>query len=195
MEQQEPTVERELKFRSVDHSELRSRLENLEAEQQNPSALEENWIFDQEGSVLAASGQILRLRMDRRGARLTFKGPASFEGSVKVRVEHETGVADGEALRKILESLGYQGVRSYQKYREEWRLGSVTIALDHTPIGDFAEVEGEACETVARRLGLDPEQIERRTYLRLYEDHLKEHPEAPADMVFPEKRVREEHED
>jgi len=167
----------------------------LEAEIQGSSALEENWIFDRDGD-LSRSGSILRLRRDRRGARLTFKGPASFEGSVKVRVEHETSVGDAETGRRILHALGYSCERTYQKYREEWRLGSVTICLDHTPIGDFAEIEGEGCETVSRRLGLETGQIERRNYLRLYSDYLKDHPDAPPDMVFPEKpSSREKRED
>lgn len=191
MDNHGPAVERELKFAAVDHNELRSRLENLEAELQGGSALEENWIFDRDGA-LARSGSILRLRRDRHGARVTFKGPPSFDGSVKVRVEHETSVGDHGALRRILEALGYTCERSYQKYREEWRLGSVSICLDHTPIGDFAEIEGEGCETVSRRLGLDAGQMERRNYLRLYEDHLKENPQAPPDMVFQEKTTARE---
>lgn len=195
MDSQEPGVERELKFAAVDHSELRSRLEALEAENQGASALEENWIYDQAGH-LADAGSLLRLRYDRRGVRFTFKGPARFEGSVKVRVEHETEVGDGATLQRILESLGYEQVRRYQKYREEWLLGSVMISLDHTPIGDFAEVEGDECETVARRLNLGPDQVERRNYLRLYEDYLKQHPDAPPDMVFSEKQAfREKNED
>ncbi len=189
MESQGPeAVERELKFAAVDHDALRDRLEALEAEKQGASALEENWIFDKDGE-LAAAGTLLRLRVDRRGARVTYKGPVSFDGSVKVRLEHETGVTDVEAFRRLLGALGYLPLRRrYQKYREEWRLGSITIALDHTPIGDFAEVEGEGCETVARRLNLDLERLERRNYLRLYEDYLKEHPDAPPDMVFREEK-------
>ena len=180
----ESSVERELKFADVDLGRLRDRLQSLEAECQGSRALEDNWIFDRDGE-LAGRGSLLRLRVDRRGAILTFKGPASFEGSVKVRVEHESGVKDLESMRRILEGLGYEPVRRYQKYREEWRLGSITIALDHTPIGDFAEIEGEDCERVARRCGLDPDQVEKRNYLRLYEDYLVEHPDAPPDMVFP----------
>ena len=52
--------------------------------------------------------------------------------------------------------------------------GGVTIALDHTPIGDFAEFEGDGAETVAKRCGFDPDKAERRSYLRLYEEYLKQ---------------------
>lgn len=178
-------LERELKFADVDLNALRVRLLELDAEKQGPPALEDNWIFDADGK-LGAAGSLLRLRIDGRGSRLTFKGPASFDGMTKVRQEIETGIEDVERARAILEALGYRLVRRYQKWREEWLLGSIVIALDHTPIGDFAEFEGDGCETVAKRSGLDPSKAERRNYLRLYEEYLKVHPDAPLDMIFRE---------
>ena len=178
------SIERELKFPDVDLDALRGRLIECEAERITASAFEENQLFDRNGE-LASSGALLRLRMDSQGTRLTFKGPARFEEGVKVRVEHETKVEDAAQLRALLESLGYEIVRGYQKYREEWRLGGVMIALDHTPIGDFAEFEGAGAEKVAKRCKFDPETAERRNYLQIYQDYRAKHPEAPADMIFP----------
>jgi len=180
--EQQP-VERELKFADVEHDRLRDRLIQMEAERIVPSSLEENWLFDR-GRELFGRGCVLRLRTESRGAWLTYKGPAEFEGRTKVRPEQETEVSDPEAARGIIEALGYEVVRSYQKRREIWQVGGVIIALDHTPIGDFAEFEGEAAEALAKRFGLDPEQAERRSYLRLYEDYLREHPDAPRNMTF-----------
>ena len=177
--------ERELKFADVDLNLLRVRLLELSAEKQGPPTLEDNWIFDREGQ-LAAGDQLLRLRLDGRGAHITYKGPSNFDGGVKIRPEIETGVEDVEKARAIIEALGYQLVRRYQKWREEWLLGSIVISLDHTPIGDFAEFEGENCETVAKRSNLDPTKAEKRNYLQLYEEYLKEHPDAPLDMIFRE---------
>ena len=176
-------IERELKFADADHETLRDRLQSLEAELQGPKRLEDNWVFDKKDE-LTESGSLLRLRVDRSGTWLTFKGPASYDGSVKVRDEIETLVDSVDAMRGILESLGYRQIYRYQKYREEWHLGSIIISLDHTPIGDFVEFEGEGCETVARRFGLDPEKAERRNYLRLYADFSKDRPGSPEDMVF-----------
>lgn len=180
---EQPPVERELKFAAVEHDTLRDRLIDLEAERVLPSSLEENLLFDRR-SELQKHGCVLRLRTEPRGAWLTFKGPAEFEGRTKVRVEHQTSVGDGAALRNLLEAIGYQVVRSYQKKREVWQVGGVTVALDHTPIGDFAEFEGEAAEALARRFGFDPEKAERRSYLRLYEDFLRANPAAPRNMTF-----------
>ncbi len=177
-------IERELKFAEVDHGMLRERLATIEAESQGTPALEDNWLFDSEGR-LSEKHSILRLRVDRNGSHLAFKGPAHFEERTKVRVEYQVAVDDFETTKRILEALGYFPIRRYQKYRENWLLGSVVISLDHTPIGDFVEFEGEGCERVARRSGFDPDRAERRDYMRLYEEYLKEHPDAPPDMVFP----------
>lgn len=176
-------LEKEYKFAEVGLEELRERLQDLEAERMAPSALEDNFIFDRKGELMG-QGSVLRLRRDHHGARMTLKGPVHVEGKMRVRSEHEIQVDDGDAARRMLEKLGYRVTRRYQKMREEWRLGGVVIALDHTPIGEFAEFEGEGAATVARRCGLDPERAERRSYLRLYDDYLKEHPAASADMLF-----------
>ena len=176
-------LEKEYKFAQVGLEELRERLQDLEAERVAPSALEDNFIFDRRGE-LRERGTVLRLRRDHHGARVTLKGPLRIEGKMRVRSEHEVKVDDADAAQRLFEGLGYRVTRRYQKMREEWRLGGVVIALDHTPIGNFAEFEGEGAATVARRCGLDPERAERRSYLRLYDDYQKEHPAAPADMLF-----------
>jgi predicted adenylyl cyclase CyaB len=176
-------LEREIKFPGVELEKLRERLLELEAERVGPSAFEDNWILDRDRELLDA-GKILRLRTDGGRARLTFKGPMHIEGNVKVREEREIEVQSAEEARALFENLGYTVVRRYQKMREEWQLGGVTIALDHTPIGDFAEFEGDGAETVAKRCGFDPQKAERRSYLRLYEEHLKKNPESPPEMVF-----------
>jgi len=175
--------EREIKFPGVELDKLRERLIELEAERKGPGAFEDNWILDR-NDELRSAGRILRLRNDGTRARLTFKGPLHLEGNLKVREEREIEIESAEEARALFEHLGYLVVRRYQKVREEWHLGGVTIALDHTPIGDFAEFEGDGAEIVAKRCGFDAKTAERRSYLRLYEDHLKDHPDAPPEMVF-----------
>lgn len=178
-------VEREIKFAGVELDAIRGRLVELEAERIWPSALEDNWLLDR-GGELSGRGCALRLRLrkDGHGARLTFKGPARLEGRTKVRGEHEIEVDDADRTLALFENLGYEVARRYQKMREMWQLGGVSISLDHTPIGDFAEFEGEGAETVAKRCGLSTELAERRSYLRLYDDYLKQHPDAPPEMLF-----------
>lgn len=176
--------ERELKFRVLDRPALIARLIDVEAEQIASTQFEDNWVFDKEGELLEKKC-LLRLRVDGHGSTLTYKGPATFEGAVKVRSEHETGIEDSEAAQGILEQLGYRVVTRYQKRREEWRLGGITVALDDTPIGHYVEFEGEGAERLARRCGFSDEGAEPRTYLELYADYRQQNPEAPEEMVFP----------
>ncbi len=180
--------ERELKFRTEGLESVRERLVELEAERVGPSHFEDNWLLDRDGELLER-GCVLRLRFDGLGAHVTFKGPRRMDGATKVRLEHEFTVGDLEGAQALFESLGYKVVRRYQKMREPWRLGGVEVALDHTPIGDFVEFEGGRAETLAKRCGFDPLRAERRSYLRLYDDYLREHPNAPAEMVFPPEKA------
>ncbi|MDX1501315.1 MAG: class IV adenylate cyclase [Thermoanaerobaculia bacterium] len=185
-EEESKNFERELKFACEELSGLRETLVSREAERISASAFEDNLVLDRNGE-LEEAGCLLRLRSgNQRGALLTFKGPAVYEDRVRIREEYEIETDDKEAMLTILERIGFEVVTRYQKYREEWQLGAVTVALDHTPIGDFAEFEGDGAERMATRCGFDLENAERRSYLRIYRDYREEHPEAPADMVFPD---------
>lgn len=180
-----PPIERELKFAQVDLDALRSRLLEVEAERLGPAIFEENWLLDRDGE-LGDRYSIFRVRAEEgRGAVLTFKGPAAFDGPTKVRSELEVRIEDAGKALELFAALGYKVERRYQKLREEWRLGTETICLDHTPIGDFVEFEGDRAEAVAKRCGFDPATALRKSYLMLYAEHLVRHPEAPFDMLFP----------
>jgi len=180
-----PPIERELKFAQVDLDALRSRLLEVEAERLGPAIFEENWLLDRDGE-LGDRYSVLRVRAEEgRGAVLTFKGPASFEGATKVRAELELRIEDAAKALEVFAALGYKVERRYQKMREEWRLGTETICLDHTPIGDFVEFEGDRAEAVAKRCGFDIAKALRKSYLMLYAEHLVRHPDAPFDMLFP----------
>lgn len=176
--------ERELKFACPSLEDMREQLREMDAERLAAANAEDNWIYDR-NLELKDSKRLLRLRIDRKGARLTFKGVPRFENEVKVRLEHETEVQDFDQMHSILENLGFEVIRRYQKKREEWHLGGVTVALDHTPIGDFVEFEGDGAGAVARRFGFELDQSERLSYVELYESYRQKNPDAPPDMVFP----------
>jgi predicted adenylyl cyclase CyaB len=181
-----PPIERELKFAGVDLETLRGRLLELEAERVAPPSDEDNWLLDR-GGELARAGGVLRVRQDGQGALVTFKGPATFDGPAKLRSELEITLEGADRALELFRALGYEVVRRYQKIREEWRLGAESICLDHTPIGDFVEFEGDKAEAVAKRCGFDPQTAVRKSYLMLYEDWIAAHPDAPRDMVFTRK--------
>jgi adenylate cyclase class 2 len=131
---------------------------------------------------------VLRLRHIGEHTVLTLKGPASFEGPVKHRTEHEVEVADGDRLQEIFNGLGFGVAARYEKDREAWRLSATTVVLDHTPMGDFVEVEGPAddVEEMAHRIGLDAANAVPDSYLRLWLAHRERHTDddLPVDMVF-----------
>lgn len=177
-------AERELKFPVENLSEVQARLVELGAERTSKRQFEDNWVFDR-NDELRDLGCLLRLRLVGNGALLTLKGPPRFEGAVKVRSEHETQIEEPQAMRALLEQLGYQVVTRYQKRRETWRLGGIVVALDITPMGEYVEFEGDNAEKLSERCGFTPADAEHRTYLDLYSDYRSEHPEAPEEMLLP----------
>jgi adenylate cyclase class 2 len=61
---------------------------------------------------------------------------------MKLREELETVVGNGTLLVRLLEELGFHVWFRYEKYREEFALGDVVIAVDETPVGTYVELEG-----------------------------------------------------
>jgi len=181
-------TESELKIPVDDLEVVRVRLRTAGAGCTGRLEREVNAVLDAEDHRLEEAEQLLRVR--RFGGRwtLTFKGTQSFQGPVKQREELEIGVSDGVTLIEIFARLGYRPARRYEKDRELWRLEGVEVALDHTPMGDFVELEGSAAllEATADRLGLDPATAVRGTYVDLWQRYRELHRELelPESMVF-----------
>lgn len=112
--------------------------------------------------------------------RLTYKGPLVEEGS-KTRVEHETAIADGDALDAILDSLGYEPAATVEKERHRFEHAGYVVTLDRVAdLGEFVEVEThaatvdparEGARDLLERLGLDPDEQIRTSYLAMLLDN------------------------
>jgi predicted adenylyl cyclase CyaB len=172
-----PNEEVEVKYRlqgPAEAARLRERLLALGARLAGREA-EDNVLFDRADRALTAGQRVLRLRTldGGPGGRLTYKGPATYEGALKRRVEHETAVADAAATRAILEALGYAPTVQYAKQRETWRLDGAAVALDELELGHFCEIEGapDAIARVAAALGLSAEAAEPVGYPTLMVRH------------------------
>ena len=135
----------------------------------HPAALESNQLWDRDGELLARDSA-LRVRRYGETALLTWKGPKVADPRLKIRPERETGVEDPEALEAILQALGYQPVLAMAKTRAIYRRDDLEACLDETPFGPFLELEGDrdAIDAAMAELGLDPDQIEPRSYAALY---------------------------
>lgn len=181
-------LEKELKIPVENLAAVRSALRDRGASLVTTMAREENLLLDAKDGRLGDCGCVLRLRRYGEQRLLTYKGPVSYDGPVKIRPEWEVGVEGLARLRDIFEELGFTVVARYEKDREVWRLDDVEIVLDHTPMGDFVEVEGPArsLEASARSIGLDPTTAVRGSYPSLWQDFRgqRAEEELPTDMVF-----------
>lgn len=201
------SAEIELKFPVDDPGHLQALLPGLGFHRDTPRTFEVNTLYDTPGRILREGKQLLRLR--RYGALWTLthkrQPSASVDGMptrYKVRIETETHVDDGPALSAIFEQLGYLPVFRYEKYRTEWsHLISIPSAatasgspfdlpasghlvLDETPIGIYAELEGQPAwidETLAA-LDVDPATCITDSYGKLFLSW-KERTGSPAEHL------------
>jgi adenylate cyclase class 2 len=170
----------EVKFRA-DHDAVRP--EVAARGREVGTVIQRDSYYDAPHRSFAETDEALRVREEtettEEGAdgpvtRLTYKGPLVDEVS-KTRREHETAVADGEAMAAALEALGFQPAAVVEKRRERYAVDGLTVVLDEvTGVGEFIEIETESDDleaargevfALARELGFDPEAGIRESYL------------------------------
>jgi len=180
-------AEVEVKLRLHDIGSIRRLLRRAGFRLRRRRTFESNLVFDTAGLDLRRAGKLLRLRAVGREHLLTYKGPAEA-GRHKRREELDVAVQDGEALRLLLERLGFRVVFRYEKYRTEYHRpgedGVVTI--DETPIGNFLEIEGapEWIDRTAAELGFHTGDYITASYGRLFLEYAMRQSKPPAHMVF-----------
>jgi adenylate cyclase, class 2 len=159
----------EIKFLVPDLTSLEQQLAEAGFRRVTPSTHEVNTLYDLPGQKLRRKGELLRLRKYGEAWRLTHKARAKI-GKYKSRQELETGVSDGAQADQILQALGYRPVFAYEKFRSEWSDGKGHVVLDHTPIGDIAEIEGPArwIDQTAKALGISPAGYITKSYAELF---------------------------
>jgi len=161
-------------------------LKRLGARLHHPRRFEDNLVFDRSDDALTPAGKLLRLRRYGDDAWLTFKAPVPGAHRHKVREEHETSLADPDAMRRILEHLGFTPCYRYQKYRTLFEFGALHVCLDETPIGCFVELEGppDEIDRTAEAMGLSESDYVIESYRELHLRSARERGEEPGDMVF-----------
>jgi adenylate cyclase class 2 len=181
-------VEREVKLRFQSPDEARAAVLAAGATPLRCRRLQEDALFDTEDESLRRRRCVLRVRIEAGKSLLTFKGPVQ-PGTMKIRDELETVVADGAVLRQVLEELGMHVWFRYEKYREEYAAEDVTIAIDETPVGTFVEIEGgeEGIEAMTRALGRSSADFILDSYRGLFIQHREKHGVDGPHMVFPEE--------
>ncbi len=156
----------EIKIAVPDLKALAMRLRELSFHEETPSTHEVNTLYDLPDHSLRRQGSLLRLRHYGEKWRLTHKSKGTVARH-KSREELETGVSDGEQMDAILRALDYAPVFVYEKYRAEWSDSEGHVVLDHTPIGDLAEIEGKPdwIDRIAQQLGIKPEALHHQVVL------------------------------
>ncbi|WLT31959.1 class IV adenylate cyclase [Geothrix sp. PMB-07] len=167
-----PALETELKLRIPATGPYRPLLEALGFHEVTPAQAEISVLWDRDGQLRAA-GSALRTRSYAGHARLTWKGPKVPDPILKIRPEHETGIADAAALEAILRALGFEPVMRMEKVRAVWEREELEACLDETPFGCYLELEGDpqAIRAAMEGLGLAPDRAEPRSYPELYRTH------------------------
>jgi adenylate cyclase class 2 len=178
-------IEREVKLRFDSPEEARAAILATGATPLRCRRLQEDALLDTEDAFLRRRQCVLRIRTEPGKSLLTFKGPVQ-PGIMKVRDEHETVVADGDALLTILREFGLHVWFRYEKYREEFAAEDVVIAIDETPVGTFVEIEGgeERIHRVAAALGKTPADYITDSYRTIFVEYCREHGLTVGDMTF-----------
>lgn len=177
----------EIKFQVSDLKILKKKLKQLGFKCETPSTHEVNTLYDLRGQTLRKRGEILRLRKYGEKWKLTHKAKGK-PGRHKSRAEAETALTDGKQMDGILRSLGFSPAFTYEKYRAEWSDGEGQVVLDHTPIGDIAEIEGKArwIDRIARELGVDRKKYITKSYGELFLDWKRSTKCKAMNMTFSE---------
>lgn len=182
-------VETEIKFRVGNLADLDRKLQQAGFHLDTPRTFESNVLYDTSDRRLRARTEIIRIRVYGGKTTLTHKrlpdnGPG--EDRHKHRIETETQVSDGKALAEVFQSLGLVPAFRYEKWRTEWSDGVGHCVVDETPIGNFAELEGEPgwIDQIAVRLGVPHSEYMTLSYGRLFEQWREEHHSTAEHLTF-----------
>ncbi len=182
----------ELKFAVHDTSEFHAHIGRLGLILKTPRTFEANTLFDTPDRQLRAKRQILRLRDYGPRHVVTHKrltDPNAVDTKYKTRIETETDVEDGPAMAVVFCQLGFCPAFRYEKYRTEWEAPEGGhLVLDETPIGTWAELEGDPAwiDTTLARLAVPADECSTKSYGTLFLDW-KERTGSPAEnLTFDE---------
>jgi adenylate cyclase, class 2 len=199
----------EIKLRVADIPTILRKIHALGAASQG-RMLEQNTLYDTPQSDLRRRGMLLRLRIEtpaRRNAPanrrerviVTVKAPphkpptnrrSRKRPRYKERAERELVVANSSRQWiAALTAIGFRPAFRYDKYRTTFRLQSLHLDLDETPVGSILELEGtpQAIDRAARMLGFSTSAYLRATYWDLYAADRRRRGVRSKNMLFRAK--------
>ncbi|HEY3928069.1 MAG TPA: class IV adenylate cyclase, partial [Candidatus Koribacter sp.] len=160
----------EIKFLIEDRAALEQKLRAAGFREKTKSTHETNTLYDFDGQKLRKRGELLRIREFGGKWKVTHKAKGAA-GKHKSRAETETSIGDGEQLAAIFQSLGLVPSFRYEKFRSEWTDTRGDVVLDHTPIGEFGEIEGPPAwiDEIAGKLGISEDKYITGSYAELFQ--------------------------
>jgi adenylate cyclase, class 2 len=175
----------EIKFRVDDLRAIARKLRAGGFRLKTPRTHEMNTLYDLPGGVLRGRKELLRLREYGSSWTLTHKSGSKVSRHSS-RKELETGVNDGKKMDAILHALGYSASFRYEKFRAEWTDGQGEVVVDHTPIGDFCEIEGRPrwIDATAKRLAVSREDYITKNYATLFAEWKVSTKSTAQEMTF-----------
>jgi len=179
------TLEREIKLPFHDPEAARAAVLAAGGTPVRGRRLQDDCLLDTPDELLRRRRSVLRVRIESGRSFLTFKGPVQ-PSIMKLREELETVVSDGTLLLRVLEELGFHVWFRYQKYREEFALDDVIIAVDETPVGTYVEIEGGegGIATTTEALGRRTSDYLLDSYRGLFIRHCQERGLPITNMLF-----------
>ena len=182
-------IETEIKFAVEEQAQLEERLLELGFRVETPRSFESNILFDTAERALRGRRELVRIRSYAERTIVTHKRvPPNGVGEDrhKHRVETETEVSDGAAIEGILRAVGLEAVFRYEKWRTEYGDGQGHCVVDETPIGVYAELEGEPewIDRTAAALGVAQEARTTQSYGRLFEAWRERTGATANDLTF-----------
>jgi adenylate cyclase class 2 len=182
------TLEREIKLRFNDPEAARVAVLAAGSTPVRGRRLQEDSLLDTADELLRRRRSVLRVRVESGRSFLTFKGPVQ-PSVMKLREELETIVGDGTLMLRVLEELGFRVWFRYQKYREEFALDDVIIAIDETPVGTYVEIEGgeRGIATTTEALGRCSSDYLLDSYRGLFVRHCQERGLPITHMLFDDE--------
>jgi adenylate cyclase, class 2 len=178
----------EIKFRVADIRALNRKLRAAGFRVHTKPTHEMNTLYDLPGELLRIRKELLRVRKYGSTWTLTHKsgGKISRHSS---RQELQTDVTDGKKMDAILRALGYSPSFRYEKFRAEWvekKNGKGQVVVDHTPIGNFSEIEGPSrwIDATAKKLGVEREDYITKNYATLFAEWKQQTGSRADEMTF-----------
>ena len=184
-------AEIELKFPVADLGRVRRAAEALGFTLETERTFESNTLYDTADRTLRGKKQILRLRQYGATWTVTHKrkpDPGAADVQYKRRIETESVVDEGAALEAIFAHLGYSAVFRYEKFRTEYTVAAGKLVLDETPIGVWAELEGEPAwiDATLVGLGVDPATCVTDSYGTLFLNWKSSTGSSAENLTFEE---------